>query len=474
MADNLQDIIDSLIDHIDKAIAKGSVTNQQVAAVLDFLNERLKKADGDKYIRKDQPDYTNHLLQLFEGLEIGKFFPSMTTGTGAGIDNKGNAEVESMKVRSFMMIMELIINRLSSVESEFVFSESGTIDKVEEIEANTYLLTIRKRWDFDFTAFALHDVVYGSINTLLSDGSFFTSWFRVLSVDVSANQLTVVTYPDDEVPAGKNFAPANGMNICRRGNAVNEDRQSCWYISSYEGCIMYLEGVTKPILEESNYYLSLGKPKHLELFNGLPINYKHPYLFARGAIIQDLIRIDFQGNPIYEIVDLGIWEPRGIYIRGYSEEQNKYIQHQIWYKSCCWRCVSDAATVGLPPRWNNTQWVCIVGDSNFKLEITSTKGRFFRFGQEYTQLGFILTHGGMDISVDASQVEWTRESDLLEEDLLWNIEHAENANTVDITPLDMPTNWYEAKKVVFRCKISIRDGEDLKSFSTEFKINNKL
>ena len=38
----------------------------------------------------------------------------------------------------------------------------------------------------------------------------------------------------------------------------------------------------------------------------------------------------------------------------------------------------------------------------------------------------------------------------------------------------MPTNWYEAKKVVFRCKISIRDGEELKSFSTEFKINNKL
>lgn len=46
MADNLQDIIDSLIDHIDKAIAKGSVTNQQVAAVLDFLNERLKKRMG--------------------------------------------------------------------------------------------------------------------------------------------------------------------------------------------------------------------------------------------------------------------------------------------------------------------------------------------------------------------------------------------------------------------------------------------
>jgi len=59
MADNLQDIIDSLIDHIDKAIAKGSVTNQQVAAVLElFVTKGLKKRTGDKYIRKDQPDYT--------------------------------------------------------------------------------------------------------------------------------------------------------------------------------------------------------------------------------------------------------------------------------------------------------------------------------------------------------------------------------------------------------------------------------
>ena len=44
-----QDIVDALIDHIDKAIAKGSVTNQQVAGVLYFLNERdkaLAKAGG--------------------------------------------------------------------------------------------------------------------------------------------------------------------------------------------------------------------------------------------------------------------------------------------------------------------------------------------------------------------------------------------------------------------------------------------
>lgn len=72
MDDSLQNITDALIEHIDKAIAKGSVTNQQVAAVLDFLNERLKVADGDKYIRKDQPDGTSFLLSANGGLVVRK------------------------------------------------------------------------------------------------------------------------------------------------------------------------------------------------------------------------------------------------------------------------------------------------------------------------------------------------------------------------------------------------------------------
>lgn len=59
-----QDIVDSLIDHIDKAITKGSVTNQQLAGVLDFLNERYKtlaKAGGSlsKDIRVTSPKTGN-------------------------------------------------------------------------------------------------------------------------------------------------------------------------------------------------------------------------------------------------------------------------------------------------------------------------------------------------------------------------------------------------------------------------------
>ena len=471
----VQETIDNLISYIDAAVAKHSVSNRHVATVLAFLNEGLKAVSTDvldeKYLNRDKVDSTEFLLKLLGGVEIGDFVDSLTAGSGASVDAKGNAQLQSIEVRGAAQFREVIINRLSAIEGDFEFTESGTIDKVTHVQDNVYILSMRKRWNYDFTAFKTDDVVHGSLNSLLADGSILTSWFRVLSVDTSANTLTVALYDDVDVPDVRNYPPVAGMNIKRRGNAVDEERQSCWYISVYEGVIMYLEGVTKPILEESNYYLSLGRPKHLELFNGLPINYKHPYLFARGAIIQDILRVDWGGNPIYEVEDVGPWLPDVEYIRGYSESSKKYIQHQVWHKSCSWRCVVDKATVGLAPRWNNPQWVCVVGDSNFSLSITSSKGRFFYFGREYTTLGFILKHGDLDISVDAWQVEWSRESGLPEEDALWNIEHSSSGSTVEITPEDMPSNWYDTRKVVFRCTVYLKDGEVEQTMTETISIN---
>ena len=455
--------IGSLFINIIQKLAADGIVDEEVLDEETIANLKLSELVLDKLT-------VNEFIKCFGSLEFGK--NGYVEGSKGGtIDEDGNAEFQSVRIRSSLKVLEVIMNRLTAMEGDFNFTESGTIDKVTHLEDNVYLLDIRKRWDFDFTAFKEHDVVYGSLNSLLADGSNLTSWFRVLSVDVSANTLTVAMYPDIEIPEDRNYPPVEGMNICRRGNAENKERQNCWYFSSYEGCIMYLEGVTKPILEESNYYLSLGRPKHLELFNGLPINYKHPYLFARGAIIQDILRVDWKGNPIYEISDVGPWQSDAEYIRGYNEAEKKYTQHQVWHKSCCWRCAVEKATVGLAPRWNNLQWVCVVGDSNFSLSITSSHGRFFYFGREYTTLGFILKHGDLDISVDAWQVEWSRESGLPEEDALWNIEHSSCGNTVDITPNDMPSNWYETRKVVFRCTVYLKDGETEQTITETISIN---
>lgn len=85
MANTLQDIIDALIDHIDKAITKGSVTNKQVAVVLDFLNEKIKSfaVDDieDRYLRKDVEDWAQKLEHFREGIDV-----------------KGTATTEKLKV----------------------------------------------------------------------------------------------------------------------------------------------------------------------------------------------------------------------------------------------------------------------------------------------------------------------------------------------------------------------------------------
>ena len=65
-----QEVLDQIIDYIDKAILKNSVSNRHVASAFSFLNERVKGTDEGKYIRKDQPDSTDFLLRANGGLVV--------------------------------------------------------------------------------------------------------------------------------------------------------------------------------------------------------------------------------------------------------------------------------------------------------------------------------------------------------------------------------------------------------------------
>lgn len=454
----------------DEIMLKANTANRVGSLFYDIV-EYLGSMDLDElqqhFLSKTDDDTAQGVITFLKelkakgGISIGEFVEGLMNGRGAAFDAQGNGQVQSLEVRGPLKVLELIVNRLSAQEGDFVFTESGVIEKVEWVAERTYLLTLRKRWDYDFHAFREGDVVYGSMNTLLADGSSFESWFRVLETDTAANTMTVVVYPDDEVPASKNFVPVTSMVVKRRGNAMDENRQSCWYISSYEGVVMYLEGVTKPILDESNYYLSLGKPKHLSLFNGLPVNYNHPYIFARGAIIQDLLRIDFSGNPIYEVVDLGTWNDTAEYVKGYSEEYRRYIQHQVWYESVCWRCIVAKAEVGVPPRWNSTDWIAVAG--NFHVDLGPADGqRWFRGSDVYTTLVAAVYHGDMDISGDITdaQVQWTRISGKPEEDAAWAILHQNDGLQIAITPNDLPSDWLTCRMVQFKVTVSVRPGSE--------------
>lgn len=408
-------------------------------------------------LRKDQSDGTNFLLKF------GEFIDSMIAGKGAGIFPDGRGQFEKLEVRSAMIVKELIYNRWFSQEGNVTYSEAGTIERIELLSDGTYDLYLRRRWDNDITAFKEQDVDYGSVNNLNSTGEYYDSWFRVLSVMQAENKINVVLYPDEEVPGGKNYPPASGMVITRRGNAVDEERQGFWYLSSYEGCICMLDGVTKPILEESNYSIIIGKLKRLELFDNLPINYQHSYVYCRGIAIQDLMRINYQGVVVVQLNDRGFWSLE------VAQSENPYTAGEemvdtVWHYGCRWKCLVTGTTD--EPRYASTGWAMCEGNPNFTIDIESENG--WAFDASQLQEGVVFTTlsvTGQLYNRDVTEhildtdVSWTRDTGNVSEDNAWAIKRADAGKTLTLTVDDLGIDFTRKGVCSFKATALLRDGQ---------------
>lgn len=412
------------------------------------------------FIRKDQSDGTSFLLKF------GEFIDSMIAGKGAGIFPDGRGQFEKLEVRSAMIVKELIYNRWFAQEGNVTYSESGTIERIEQLEDGTYDLYLRRRWDNDITAFKEQDVDYGSVNNLNSTGEYYDSWFCVLSVMQAENKINVVLYPDEEVPGGKNYPPASGMVITRRGNAVDEERQGFWYLSSYEGCICMLDGVTKPILEESNYSIIVGKLKRLELFDNLPINYQHSYVYCRGIAIQDLMRINYQGVVVVQLNDRGFWSLE------VAQSDNPYTAGKetvdtVWHYGCRWKCLVNGTTD--EPRYASTGWAMCEGNPNFTIDIESENGWAFdatqlQEGVVFTTLAVTGELYNRDVtdSILDTDVSWTRDTGNVSEDNAWAIKRADAGKTLTLTVDDLGAEFGRTKMVCsFKATALLRDGQQI-------------
>lgn len=417
------------------------------------------------FLRKDQPDATQYLLRLLGGVHFGEFASSLMNGTGGSIDSHGNAELETLRLRSALIVKEIILNRWSAQEGNTTFTEAGTIDAVKQEDDGTYTLTIRRRWEYDVTAFDEQDVCYGSVNDLAQGGGhYYDAWFRVLSVNRTANTLSVVFYPDDEVPGGQNYTPQVGMVITRRGNATNTERQGFWYISSYEGCICFLDGVTKPILEERNYAIIIGKLKRLSLFDNLPINYLHSYVYCRGIAIQDLLRIDYQGTPVVTLNDRGFWSLE------VAQSDNPYTVGQdtvdtVWHYGCRWKCLVTGTTD--EPRYAATGWAMIEGNPNFTIDIESENGWAFDGGQLTEDVPFTtLTVSGTLYNRDVTahilddDISWTRDTGNVAEDNAWAIKKAGAGKSLPLVADDLGLEFRQKGVCSFKCTATLRDGQE--------------
>lgn len=420
------------------------------------------------------------LSQFKKGATFGEFIQGMLFGTGGRIDGLGNAEFESITSRSSIIAKELIVNRQTAMESNFVFTESGMVESVTEIPAATeggnvtYDLKLQKRWDNDFTSFKENDVVLASINTLAENGKYYDMWLRVLSVNTVTNTITVVCYPDNECPSKKNYPPCELARLIRWGNAVDEDRQSCWYISSSEGLLVWLDHVTKPIIDKTNYSLAMGKlPDALSfLFQDFPTaNKRDGAFYAKWMMAASFQQIDYQGNPIYTTRDRGVWS------LAVAQGDNPYRNGDrtidtVYYLGCKWKCLEDKTTK--PPIYSSTAWAFVEGNPYFTLEMQSSKLWNFRINdlmatnadgswKVFTTLSVIGRLYNQDVTDSMINVVWTRDSGDPSADNKWALSHANCGLSVDLTYEDLGGAALKIGSVTFRCDAEIKDGETMYS-----------
>lgn len=466
------DVLDALsefngyITYLDKKIKAG------YADETDDFSENGKASK--KILRKDIEDTASALIKFLSGTQFGGFIPGILTGSGGRIDERGNAEFESIISRSSIIAKELIVNRQTAMESNFVFTESGLVDSVEENapatagDNITYTLQLQKRWEGDFTAFKENDVILASVNALATGGKYYDMWMRVLSVNTVKNTIEVVCYPDSEVPSGANHPPCELARLIRWGNATDEDRQSCWYISSSEGLLVWLDHVTKPIIDKSNYSLAIGKlPDALHfVFANYPLADKRDGAFyAKYLAVQNILRTDYQGNVKQDVVDRGKWSLD----TAKSEEPYRCIAtevHDVWHYGCRWRCLEDKTQA--EPKYASTGWAFVEGNPEFKVEMTSAQGWSFdcdeisKLNDEgqynvFTTLSFEATLYNRSVNnyVEAKRITWTRDTGNVQEDNAWAIEHADAGFAVPITWKDLGTNADERWSCKFKVEVEL-------------------
>ena len=492
MADTIE-TLKELARQVRYATQEGENTGERVGrtlvGILNLLSQCSLEELNKIFLHKSKPDETPFLLKLFGGTVIGEAIDSLTAGKGIIADIFGRMQLSRLEVRDALVVLRLIINEIQAMSGDFSFSDCGTIEKVELLDDGTYRLTMEKRTDTDWTTLEENDVLCSIVNSLLIGGTdYYTSWFRPVSKNRNDNTITVVLYPDSEVPGGKNYPPVEGYNVTRKGNAKVPDageapneRAQSWLISSREGRIMFLQNVFKPILEDYNYALTLGRFPNVKMIEKLPIGSTDVGVMAKIGVFEKIYEADWNGTIIPKKVDRGEWsletaqgdEPYRFVDYETLLENQKVIttleQHTVYHYGCKWGCLIDK-TID-EPKWNSAGWVLLEGDKNYYLDFIAP-GTAKR-GQVNMDITAWIKYANRDITnvllaTTGVSIEWLRDTGNIPADNSWKPVYVDGQkNVIHIDNTDEHGVGlgfgYDYQRVKFICRVFIPVGEDIET-----------
>jgi len=375
--------------------------------IIDELNQKLSRINDD--VCQGRITFQQGLNAIgnvifSDELRSPNYANGLYDGKGWRIDNLGNAEMESLRVRSYLEVVELLINRLQAQEGDTLFSDNDQVDKVEMVVDETdnsvsYILSLKEKYDGYVTGQMYGNVLKGIINTLAAkqagvsdeestsvevDGSnkYYTSWMRVIGTHntnnaLGVNQIQVVLYGDEFTPAGRNFVPCELMTIARWGcvdysNPEDPDyeeikasiirRQRMFMISTTEGRVVKYMGVDSPILKNGNYGVTIGElPQFVKNYPDVArilsqIGEHTDWLYAQGVVVGNYVKVDREGLPVPVTVFCGEWVDgsqvanpspgQGIYFYNeYNEDTQQYEIHEVRHNGGRWQCLQHQPVV---------------------------------------------------------------------------------------------------------------------------------
>lgn len=412
----LTDDVEIVLNQIGQVTDDVSRMRVQVSELQKYYSQNLIDAINEK-LSRIVDDVCQGRITFQQGLDSistaifhdevksPQFKTGLYDGKGWRIDNLGNAEFESIRARSFLEVVELLVNRMQAQEGDTLYTDNDQIDYVQKVVDETdqsvsYILSLKEKFSGYITGQMYGNIIMGVINTLAAkqagvsgvedeqaverDGSnsYFTSWMRVIGTHntnntLGVNQIQVVLYGDKQVPAGKNFEPCELMTIARKGCVDYSDptdpdyeaikasiirRQRVFAISVTDGRVTKYTGVDSPILKEGNYGVTIGElpdfvKEYTEVKKVLDRVGEHSdWLYAQGVVVGNYIKINKTGLPVPVTVFCDEWvdgstiqDPtvgHGIYFYNeFNDDTLQYEIHEVRHNGGRWQCLQHQPVI---------------------------------------------------------------------------------------------------------------------------------
>ena len=315
---------------VDQVKARKTVVTKQIAAeegnVTELTSTNIEATVLtvlDKIIAKDQT--------LSGKISSAKFLSGLL-GYGWMIDAKGNGELHSLSIRSFLEVPELRYNQVQVVGDELWVTAGGVISDVQAADSGRYTITLKLE-EGQINPFAADDILRGIYH--VSTG-FSTIQMRVDSVAEDGTMTVTPRTPD--------LVPQKFMNIAKTGNFTNTARQRSILISSKQGRIQFMADVNDWEIAPSMVRMILGDTS----------GFVHPSFGDTSGYNAFLENILMTGRIFQKSADGTTTKPVAVN-KGEWEAGTYYYYDEVTHKGSLWLCTADSTSE--EPSASSIDWV---------------------------------------------------------------------------------------------------------------------